>query len=171
MFVTYKISCQGNNKNYYGSTNHFPRRKSQHLHYLRNNLHVNKHLQNAYNLYGEELFTFDVLDNFDNKESMEQAEQNLIDMYLDVSFNKSKSAKSPQLFGEQNGFFGKKHSEETKIKMKKAKEGKSNWTKNSIVITEKGIFASIKLACIYHAIQRSTYFRRLKRGTSNWVII
>ena len=170
MFVTYKISCKGNNKNYYGSTNHFPRRKSQHLHYLRNNLHVNKHLQNAYNLYGEDLFTFDVLNNFDTKEEMENAEQVIIDTYLDVSFNKSKSAKSPQLFGEQNGFFGKKHTQETKDKISAVHKGKRNW-RAKVVITDKGIYTSIDMACKYHDIQKSTYYRRLNRGVSNWIII
>jgi group I intron endonuclease len=128
-------------------------------------------LVNAFNKYGEDSFVFELLEEFATRDLMLDAEQKLIDESYGQSFNKSKSSKSPQLFGDKNGFFGKKHNEETKLKMKKAKEGKSNWTRNSIVITDKGIFASINLACLYHEIQRSTYFRRVKRGANNWIVI
>ena len=171
MFVTYKITCHENDKNYYGSTNKFGRRKSQHLHYLRNGIHINKHLQNAYNKYGEDSFTFEIIELFDHREDMKLAEQRLLDEHLNVSFNKSSSSEGPQLFGDKNGFYGKKHSEEAKAKMKKAKEGKSNWTRNSIVITDKGIYASLALACQYHNIHRCTYFKRAKRGTNAWLTI
>jgi group I intron endonuclease len=171
MFCTYKITCVGNDKNYYGSSNDFSRRKSQHLSYLRKNTHINKHLQNAYNKYGEDSFVFIMLESFETRDEMKHAEQELLDSYLNISFNKSSSAESPQLFGIDNGFFGRKHNEETKLKMRKAKEGKCNWTKNSIVITDKGIFGSIALACKYHEIQRSTYHRRVKRNTNTWIVI
>ena len=170
MFCTYKITCTGNDKNYYGSSNDFPRRKSQHLSRLRRNDHVNKHLQNAYNKYGEESFVFVILNVYDNVEDMEAAEQQLIDEFLGESFNKSCSAKGPKLFGEDNGFYGKKHSEETKVKMRNAKLGKVS-NQAIVVITDKGIYSSITLACQYHGIEKSTYYRRLKKGKTDWITV
>ena len=171
MFCTYKITCHGNNKIYYGSSKSFKNRKTRHLFYLRHNQHINKHLQNAFNKYGEDSFLFELIEEFKTRKEMLDAEQKLIDTSYGESFNKSKSSRGPQLFGNENGFFGRTHNEETKLKMRKAKEGKFNWTKNLIVITDKGIFGSIVLACKYHAIQRSTYHRRVKRGTNNWIVI
>ena len=171
MFCTYKITCTSNNKVYYGSSKCFRTRKTRHLFFLRHNEHINKHLQNSFNKYGENSFVFEFLEEFATRKLMLDAEQKLIDESYGQSFNQSKSSKGPQLFGNKNGFFGKKHNEETKLKMKKAKEGKTNWTKNSIVITDKGVFASISIACLYHEIQRSTYFRRVKRGASDWIVI
>lgn len=171
MFCTYQITCNGNNKKYYGSSKCFKNRKIRHLFFLRHNQHINQHLQNAFNKYGEKSFEFRMLEEFETRKDMLEAEQKLIDATYEESFNKSKSSKGPQLFGDKNGFYGKKHSEETKAKMKKAKEGKSNWTRNSIVITDKGIYASLALACQYHNIHRCTYFKRVKRGTNTWLTI
>lgn len=170
MFCTYKIICSGNNKNYYGSSNDFPRRKSQHLSYLRRNIHINKHLQNAYNKYGEDSFIFIVLETFNNSDDMEAAEQKLIDKYMGISFNKSTSSKGPKLFGEANGFFGQKHTDETKVKMRNAKLGKVS-NQAIAIITDKGIYSSITLACEYHGIQKSTYYRRLKKGKTDWITV
>lgn len=170
MFCTYKITCSGNNKIYYGSSKSFRNRKTRHLYYLRHNEHINKHLQNAFNKYGEDSFEFELLEEFDNRDSMLDAEQKLIDSSYGESFNKSKSSKSPQLFGEKNGFFGKKHTQETKDKISAVHKGKRNW-RAKIVITDKGIYTSIDMACRYHNIQKSTYYRRVKRGTADWIII
>lgn len=47
---------------YIGSTMNCSRRKGQHLYKLRRNSHDNPKLQNYYNKYGEELFSFQVLE-------------------------------------------------------------------------------------------------------------
>ena len=170
MFCTYQITCIGNNKKYYGSAHSFNDRKSKHLHYLRNNNHINKHLQNAFNKYGEDSFLFQIIAEFESRELMLEAEQELIDTYYGVSFNKSKSSYGPQLFGEDNGFFGKTHIEETKIKMRNAKLGKLS-NQAVLIITDKGIYSSITLACQYHGIEKSTYYRRLKKGKTDWITV
>ena len=169
MFVTYKITCRGNAKNYYGSTVDINYRKFRHFNDLKNNKHINKHLQNAYNKYGNGAFYLEILNVFDSREEMIKAEQDLIDKYIDVSFNQSTSAKGPLLYGSANGFFGKKHTNKTKEKMRLRKLGKPSTNKTTI--TELGIFESISMACLYHGIQKSTYYRRVKRNATNWVII
>lgn len=52
----YKILNIENNDFYIGSACHFYNRKSKHLTTLRNNTHRNRHLQHAYNKYGEKAF-------------------------------------------------------------------------------------------------------------------
>ena len=59
-----------NNKNlniYIGSSNHLRHRKNQHISLLRNNNHFNKKLQNSWNKYGEENFSFEIIEKCDNK--------------------------------------------------------------------------------------------------------
>ena len=58
----YQIYNKSNNKRYIGSTLNVSRRWSQHLHLLRNGKHHSKHLQNAWNKYGEEAFVFECLE-------------------------------------------------------------------------------------------------------------
>lgn len=58
----YKIYCKENNKFYIGSTGKsFKQRFSQHKSKLKNNKHSCKHLQAAYNLYGEDSFEFSIV--------------------------------------------------------------------------------------------------------------
>jgi group I intron endonuclease len=58
----YKIINLKNEKLYIGSAVYFPSRKALHLFQLRNNKHFNKHLQSAFNKYGEESFKFEILE-------------------------------------------------------------------------------------------------------------
>ena len=169
MFVTYKITCRGNAKNYYGSTSDITYRKFRHFNDLKNNQHINKHLQNAYNKYGHGAFYIEILNEFDSRDKMIEAEQQLLDAYINDSFNKSTSAKGILLYGPANGFFGKKHTNESKAKMRLQKLGKP--TTNKTVITDLGIFESLKLACEHHGIYTSTYYKRVKRNATNWILL
>jgi group I intron endonuclease len=54
-----------NNKKYVGKAKSITSRKSYHFSLLKNNKHINKHLQNAWNKYGEDNFFFYVLENCD----------------------------------------------------------------------------------------------------------
>ena len=56
----YRIRNLTNNKFYIGSAVNLNKRKNQHFHYLRNNKHHNKPLQNSYNKYGESSFIFNM---------------------------------------------------------------------------------------------------------------
>lgn len=67
----YRIYCKGNNKSYIGSAsstksktktrNGFIGRYKHHVRFLKENKHRNSYLQNAYNFYGLESFTFEIL--------------------------------------------------------------------------------------------------------------
>lgn len=58
----YGIINKVNGKQYVGQTNDFQKRKNSHLFALRRNRSRNRHLQNAFNKYGEDAFEFIVLE-------------------------------------------------------------------------------------------------------------
>lgn len=57
----YKIYCDGNDRSYIGSSVNVRKRKNSHLCELRNNKHPNDYLQNSFNRYGEDSFTFSLI--------------------------------------------------------------------------------------------------------------
>lgn len=80
----YKIINLINGKFYIGSSNNLIKRWRDHLYRLRNNKHMNKHLQNAYNKYGESSFAFVILesDNSWSGEELRKKEQEYLDYYF-----------------------------------------------------------------------------------------
>src|SRR5271157_2975818 len=58
----YKITCTATKRIYIGSSSNLRYRKRQHFHSLRDNKHHNPSLQNAWNKYGDQAFTFEVLE-------------------------------------------------------------------------------------------------------------
>jgi group I intron endonuclease len=57
----YKIINTSNNNFYVGSSANIRKRRERHFRYLRNGEHENKHLQNAFNKYGESAFLFKII--------------------------------------------------------------------------------------------------------------
>jgi len=68
----YYILNKINQKRYIGSTRDFNLRKNEHWSKLRNNKHTNLHLQNSWNLHGEENFKFHALLMCEKKILLEQ---------------------------------------------------------------------------------------------------
>jgi group I intron endonuclease len=58
----YKITCLTTSKFYLGSTVNLRRRKKEHFTALRHNKHHSQSLQRAWNKYGEQAFTFEVVE-------------------------------------------------------------------------------------------------------------
>lgn len=58
----YQIQNIVNNKAYIGSTRNLNRRKADHFNKLSHNKHSNKHLQNAFNKYGQDAFVFEIIE-------------------------------------------------------------------------------------------------------------
>jgi group I intron endonuclease len=88
---------------------------STHKYTLKNNKHKNKHLQNAWNVYGEESFLFETLEIVENKKLIIEREQFYLDLYKpynrNFGFNKAKIA------GNTSGI---KPSLETRLKQSEA---------------------------------------------------
>lgn len=104
---------------YYGRTNNPQRRKTTHFRELEQNKHINPKLQNAFNKYGKENFLFSILEEVEDKEKVFEREEYYLNLE-EEKYNISKSSRSPGnyiLYGSDNGFYGKHHSKETKLKV------------------------------------------------------
>jgi len=66
----YTITNKINNRVYVGQTNNFKRRMHEHKNILRSNAHSNPYLQEDYNLYGEENFVFEIVEECLNNENL-----------------------------------------------------------------------------------------------------
>jgi group I intron endonuclease len=114
----YVIKNVVNGKFYLGQSQQLNKRKSVHFTDLRFNRHRNKHLQRAYNRYGESNFKFEVIVNCSPDELMLE-EQKLLDLYGNTSlcYNIATDATAPMR--------GRKHSEVTKSLIAAGNRGRS----------------------------------------------
>lgn len=117
----YIITCLINGKYYIGKSNNIWSRKTSHFKKLRVNNHENSYLQNAFNKYGEENFTFEILEEYPDEgfilPSMENYWCNLLDAHnREVGYN----------IQPTNPYNQHKHSQETKDKISKKHKGKKH---------------------------------------------
>ena len=110
----YQIVNTVNGKKYIGSSLDIPMRLSGHKCHLKKQVHHNKHLQNAWNKYGEENFIFNILIICDT-ENLCLYEQMFIDK-LEPEYNIALYAECPSR--------GRIFSDESKLKMRTARLGK-----------------------------------------------
>lgn len=106
----YLIFNKINGKQYIGSAVNFTQRKAEHIRTLRGKRHKNKHLQNAWNKYGEDSFEFSILEYVDNVENLIFVEQRYMDFFK-PQYNKCPVA------GNMLGF---RHTMESRAKMREA---------------------------------------------------
>lgn len=77
----YFIVNRENSKVYIGSAKNLVKRKCNHFHELRNKSHHNKHLQAAFNLYGEETFKFTIVEIVLDLTQLVEKEQHYLNMF------------------------------------------------------------------------------------------
>jgi group I intron endonuclease len=107
----YFISNNVNGKKYIGSSINLKQRERDHWRYLRAGRHKNKHLQYAWNKYGEDVFSFSVLEIVKNKKKLIPTEQRYLDIFR-PEYNKCPTA---------SNMLGFKHTSEAKKKQRNAK--------------------------------------------------
>lgn len=113
-YTVYKITNNITNKEYIG-------------YHATNNLEdgymgSGKLIGRAIEKYGPDNFTKEYIEIFDNKEDAVLLEKLLVDLdYVNRrdTYNISLGGNDTILFGENNGFYGKKHTDETKLKISK----------------------------------------------------
>jgi group I intron endonuclease len=86
MKIVYKIECLINNRMYIGSTVNFMVRKSSHLSTLKKNNHRNSDLQNDFNKYGIDNFSFTIIEECDG--DIIECEQKHISKNIKLLYNK-----------------------------------------------------------------------------------
>lgn len=96
----YRVINSINGKFYIGSSKNLAKRWWEHRKFLRLGTHVNSHLQNSWNLYGELAFKFEVLQEEPSAISrleLQSLEQAYLDLYIgkEECFNLNLSASCP----------------------------------------------------------------------------
>ena len=136
MIGIYKISNIINNKVYIGQSIDIERRFTVHMRDLNNNKHYNQHLQASYNKYGKEAFLYEVLCICEITE-LDDMERFFIDYYNSMNqeygYNKESGGSKNKIIsdetrekyrinnrGSKNPFYGKKHTKESREKIKAA---------------------------------------------------
>lgn len=117
----YKIINVVNNKFYVGSAVNLSRRRARHFSELRNSRHNNRHLQAAWNKYGETAFTFVIVEELHPDADVLAAENKWLKDHVgkDYCYNIGIDATAPHLgmSGELSPTWGRKHTEEAKAKI------------------------------------------------------
>jgi hypothetical protein len=96
-----------------------------------------KLLKKAIEKYGIENFAREIIAEFDNREEAENLERILVNreyVERDDTYNLSIGGNVCILFGENNGFFGKTHSDTSRQKISEAQRGKANGSGTKIDI-------------------------------------
>jgi group I intron endonuclease len=138
----YLIKNTVNNKVYVGSAINISNRWSRHKHDLKEGKHHSEHLQKSWDKYGEQSFTFEILEEVTNPEHLLAYEQVYLDYYK--SFEVDRGYNMCKVAGSHLGMKRKEEtikklknriiSQETKHKLSEAQKGRifSEETKKKI---------------------------------------
>jgi len=126
----YKIINVVNNKFYVGSAVDFTARKRRHWWALRNQRHANKHLQSAWNKYGEQSFTFVIVEELEVGTDILAAETVWLKEHVGKEYCYNLGTEAIAFTrgwsGEKNPMWGKtfKHTAEAKAKISNASKAR-----------------------------------------------
>ena len=148
----YSIRNLLNNKMYIGSALNLSRRMVQHFNALRKNKHHNQHLQNAFNKYEEESFTWEVLEFVEDKTQLISVEEVYIKRFdiEDTLYNICKEVPSSQL--------GTKRTDETKRKIGEKSLGRRHTEETKEIIRRKNTAPSAEI--IRKRVEKATGQKR-----------
>lgn len=106
----YRIVNRISGKFYVGSSVHLFRRKSEHFSRLRRHTHCNLFLQKAFDKYGENAFSFEIIEIVDDVDQLMEREQYWLDKLKpynrEIGYNINQSSIGPDLHGENNPMYG-----------------------------------------------------------------
>lgn len=84
-----------NKKIYIGQSKNMEKRITNHKRFLRNGLHSNIHLQNSYNKFGKENFSFRILEKIDDIKLLDKAENEWISYFKSFAGKNGYNIKYP----------------------------------------------------------------------------
>lgn len=113
----YKIINRVNEKYYIGGSNNVRHRWSRHRSQLNHNKHPNSHLQNAWNKYGAENFSFVLVSEIPNNLLLVEEQKILSGLVLRNTYNICPDAIAPMT--------GRHHTDNAKLKISKAQIGRT----------------------------------------------
>ena len=129
----YVITNTQDGRFYIGSSNNIYARKARHKRDLLNGTHNNVHMQNAWNKYGADVFSFQILTVCDESQRLE-IEQKEIDEAIkrnpNCLYNIAMNTLAP-MDGIPSPMKGKNHSRETREKMSQSHRGKTSPNKGN----------------------------------------
>ena len=136
MIGIYKIENTHTHKVYIGQSTNIESRWEHHLTALKHNKHRNAHLQNAWNKYGAECFTFSILEEC-SIDRLTEREQYYIDLYGGLNSNKNYNHREASDKGHL--------SEESKRKVSNSLKGNIPWNKGLTADDDRVARGAIKL--------------------------
>lgn len=138
MIGIYLITNNANGKMYVGQSYNVNKRLYEHKRKLKENSHCNEHLQSAWNKYGEDAFSFEVLEEC-GKEHIDELERwyikELQTQDRTKGYNSEGGGRTCQEVSAETRMKlsivrkGKKHTEEAKRKMSASSMGQVAWNK------------------------------------------
>lgn len=121
--VVYKIECSKDGRFYIGASRNPYKRKLEHFNKLRKNKHHNKFLQRAFNKYGEDSFTYTVIEKFKEEEDMWKREEELIEKFSNTYNAMPGGIRGPRMLGADNPKYGKQITEKQRKLQSEAMSG------------------------------------------------
>nr|YP_009184964.1 putative GIY-YIG homing endonuclease [Hafniomonas laevis]ALO63086.1 putative GIY-YIG homing endonuclease [Hafniomonas laevis] len=158
----YMIRCIANDKRYYGESCNISSRLASHKSQLHRNIHPSSLLQRDFNCYGLEGFNFVVLymgSSWEDQETRRYKELELIIRDRHLCYNKLDELGRSK---DNNPFFGKKHSEETKQRIGDSMRGVPNDALGKAIMLNGVKYPSIAEASRQTKMARKTIRKRLQ---------
>ena len=179
-FTIYQIKNIKDDYIYIGKTSEISNRLSHHRRCLKNNTHGNKFLQEAYNDNG--IFSYQILYTNLSEEEADFLERKLIKENKNKVYNfmfsgkpkehsdetrlKISLSKTGTMSGENNPFYGKKHSEDTIQKLSRdLSDGRRKLGKNAFakkVVVYGKIYGTVKEGIEASGYKKSAFYSRLR---------
>ncbi len=144
----YEFHCWENNTFYVGSSTNMRRRILSHVRDLNGNRHINRYFQNTWTKYGAKSFEIKLLERVEDVDNLINKEKQWIDTLLGSGNKLLNVELDPKdKSGSNNPFYGKSHSDKTKIALSQShRKVSKNHLRSILTLINSGIVKSREIA-------------------------